>query len=119
MASQVGVGGRPQTERSRARTPLVAVTASPDAARSQSEEAYLRIRDRIVCLEMAPGSVVQEARLREELEVGGAADRAQATDRGTIRALLQALKAGGAADKKELMNRDQQIHRQIYRAARN
>src|SRR6202165_4092930 len=70
MASQVRVGGRPQTERSRARTPLVAVTASPDAARSQSEEAYLRIRDRIVCLEMAPGSVVQEARLREELEIG-------------------------------------------------
>src|SRR6202165_4696138 len=70
MASQVRVGGRPQTERSRARTPLAAITAAPDVARSQSEEAYLRIRDRLVCLEMAPGSVVQEARLREELEIG-------------------------------------------------
>src|ERR1700682_3656803 len=127
MASQVRVGGRPQTERSRARPPLVAVTASPDAARSQSEEAYLRIRDRIVCLEMAPGSVVQEARLREELEIGRTAIREAlprpappaATNREAIRALLKAPQAGGAADQKELMNRDQQIHRQIYRAARN
>jgi DNA-binding GntR family transcriptional regulator len=44
--------------------------AEPVEARSQSEEAYLRIRDRIVCLEMAPGSVVNEARLREELKIG-------------------------------------------------
>ena len=41
-----------------------------EAARSQSEAAYLRIRDRIVSLDMPPGSVVQEARLREELEIG-------------------------------------------------
>jgi DNA-binding GntR family transcriptional regulator len=39
-------------------------------ARSQSEEAYLRIRDRIVSLEMPPGSVVNEARLRENLNIG-------------------------------------------------
>jgi DNA-binding GntR family transcriptional regulator len=39
-------------------------------ARSQSEEAYLRIRDRIVSLDMAPGSVVNETRLREELRIG-------------------------------------------------
>jgi DNA-binding GntR family transcriptional regulator len=39
-------------------------------ARSQSEEAYLRILERIVCLEMAPGSVVNEARLREDLKIG-------------------------------------------------
>ena len=39
-------------------------------ARSQSEEAYLRIRDRIVSLAMAPGSVVNEGRLREELRIG-------------------------------------------------
>ncbi len=38
--------------------------------RSQSEEAYLRIRERIVTLEMPPGSVVNEARLREELSIG-------------------------------------------------
>lgn len=40
------------------------------ATLSQSEEAYLRIRERIVCLEMPPGSVVNEARLREELKIG-------------------------------------------------
>ncbi len=40
------------------------------ATRSQSEEAYQRILERIVCLEMAPGSVVNEARLREELGIG-------------------------------------------------
>lgn len=39
-------------------------------ARSQSEEAYARILERIVCLEMAPGSVVNEARLREHLKIG-------------------------------------------------
>jgi DNA-binding GntR family transcriptional regulator len=39
-------------------------------ARSHSEEAYLRILERIVCLEMAPGSVVNEARLREDLKIG-------------------------------------------------
>src|SRR5437899_1820688 len=40
------------------------------ATRSQSEEAYQRILERIVRLEMAPGSVVNEARLREELGIG-------------------------------------------------
>src|SRR2546422_11463036 len=39
-------------------------------ARSQSEVAYVRIRERIVSLEMPPGSVVNEARLRQELEIG-------------------------------------------------
>lgn len=38
--------------------------------RSQSEEAYARILDCIVSLEMPPGSVVNEARLREELSIG-------------------------------------------------
>jgi DNA-binding GntR family transcriptional regulator len=50
--------------------PALAVVESAEAARSQSEAAYLRIRDRIVSLDMPPGSVVQEARLREELEIG-------------------------------------------------
>ena len=50
--------------------PALSVIESVEAARSQSEAAYLRIRDRIVCLDMPPGSVVQEARLREELEIG-------------------------------------------------
>jgi DNA-binding GntR family transcriptional regulator len=38
--------------------------------RSQSELAYLRILERIVSLDMAPGSVVNEARLRDELGIG-------------------------------------------------
>jgi DNA-binding GntR family transcriptional regulator len=41
-----------------------------EAARSQSEEAYLRIRELIVSLAMPPGSVVNESRLREELGIG-------------------------------------------------
>ena len=44
--------------------------AEPVEVRSQSEEAYRRILERIVSLEMAPGSVVNEARLREELKIG-------------------------------------------------
>ncbi len=44
--------------------------AEPITARSQSEEAYARILERIVCLEMPPGSVVNESRLREELGIG-------------------------------------------------
>jgi len=44
--------------------------AEPEVARSQSDEAYLRIRERIVSLEMPPGSVVNESRLREELKIG-------------------------------------------------
>src|SRR5437899_6971754 len=39
-------------------------------ARSQTEEAYQRILERIVSLEMPPGSVVNESRLREELKIG-------------------------------------------------
>ena len=39
-------------------------------ARSQSEEAYSRILERIVSLEMPPGSVVNEAQLREDLRIG-------------------------------------------------
>src|ERR1700682_412027 len=64
------MGGRPQTAPGDARTPPRVVSAPADSARSPREDADLRIRDRIVCLEMAPGSVVQEARLREELEIG-------------------------------------------------
>jgi len=39
-------------------------------ARSLSERAYLRIRDLIVTLEMRPGSVIEEARLCRELNLG-------------------------------------------------
>jgi len=39
-------------------------------ARSQSERAYLLIRDRIVTLQLPPGSVIEEARLRADLDLG-------------------------------------------------
>src|SRR3979411_2722216 len=48
----------------------VALVETADAARSQSEEAYLRIRERIISLGMPPGSVVNESRLGEELKIG-------------------------------------------------
>ena len=51
-------------------TPVMALVESADSARSQSEEAYLRIRERIVSLDMRPGSVVNEGRLREQLKIG-------------------------------------------------
>ncbi len=38
--------------------------------RSQGERAYLLIRDQIVTLRLAPGSVIEEASLREELGLG-------------------------------------------------
>ena len=44
--------------------------AEPVEARSQSEVAYARLLERIVSLEMPPGSVVNEARLRDELSIG-------------------------------------------------
>jgi DNA-binding GntR family transcriptional regulator len=150
--------------------PSLAVVEGPDGVRSHSEAAYLRIRDRIVSLDMAPGSVVQEARLREELGIGRtpirealqrlalenlvksvphrgtfvtdvnitdlaritevrvvlethaaklAAERLAGSDRPAIQEMLNVLEAGGATDQHELMRLDQQIHRQIYRAARN
>ena len=70
MASEVRLDRRADSARTEGREPSLAVVESPEAARSQSEAAYLRIRDRIVSLDMPPGSVVQEARLREELEIG-------------------------------------------------
>jgi DNA-binding GntR family transcriptional regulator len=148
----------------------VAVVETGEAARSQSEEAYLRIRQRIVCLDMPPGSVVQEARLREELEIGRtpirealqrlahenlvrsiphrgtfvtdvnitdlaritevrvileghaarlATERLGAADRASLTEMLEVLEGGGVSDQRDLMRLDQQVHRQIYRAARN
>ena len=170
MASEVRVDRRVDTPRVNEDGPSLAVVDSPEAARSQSEAAYLRIRDRIVSLDMPPGSVVQEARLREELEIGRtpirealqrlalenlvksiphrgtfvtdvnitdlaritevrvvleshaarlAAERLVGQDRLAIQELLDVLEAGGASDQRELMRLDQQIHRQIYKAARN
>jgi len=139
-------------------------------ARSQSEEAYLRIRERIVSLNMPPGSVVNESRLRGELRIGRtpirealqrlarenlvrsiphrgtfvtdvnitdlaritevrvvleghaarlAAERVSGADREALSMLVEVLEEGPSLDQRELMRLDQQIHRQIYRAARN
>jgi DNA-binding GntR family transcriptional regulator len=152
-------------------TPVMALVESADSARSQSEEAYLRIRERIVSLDMPPGSVVNEGRLRQELKIGRtpirealqrlarenlvrsvphrgtfvtdvnitdlaritevrvvleahaarlAADRLSASDRACFAELLEVLEHGRPkVDQRELMLLDQQIHRQIYIAARN
>jgi DNA-binding GntR family transcriptional regulator len=151
-------------------TPVMALVESADPARSQSEAAYLRIRERIVSLDMPPGSVVNEGRLREELKIGRtpirealqrlarenlvrsiphrgtfvtdvnitdlaritevrfvleahaarlAAERLSGADRKCFTDLLQVLEHGPSVDQRELMRLDQQIHRQIYIAARN
>jgi DNA-binding GntR family transcriptional regulator len=50
--------------------PLHTVVLPSASVRSQSERAYLLIRDQIVTLRLAPGSVIEEARLREELGLG-------------------------------------------------
>jgi DNA-binding GntR family transcriptional regulator len=50
--------------------PLQTVVLESASARSQSERAYLLIRDQIVTLRLAPGSVIEEARLRQELGLG-------------------------------------------------
>lgn len=70
MASEVRLERRAHAARTDKDAPSLAVDESAEAARSQSEAAYLRIRDRIVSLDMPPGSVVREPRLREELEIG-------------------------------------------------
>ena len=157
------------TEARVARRPTV-LGPSPETARSQSEDAYLRIRERIVSLEMPPGSVVEESRLRDELELGRtpirealqrlalenlvrsvphrgtfvttvnitdlaritevrvvleshaarlAAERCTAGDRIAMAELLERLRSKHITDQRELMRLDQQIHRQIYRSARN
>jgi len=151
-------------------TPVAAPVESFDGARSQSEEAYLRIRERIVSLDMPPGSGVNESRLREELRIGRtpirealqrlgrenlvrsiphrgtfvtdvnitdlaritevrvvleghaarlAAERLSGADRDSLSMLVEVLEEGPSLDQRELMRLDQQIHRQIYRAARN
>ena len=50
--------------------PLHTVVLESASARSQSERAYLLIRDQIVTLKLAPGSVIEESRLRQELDLG-------------------------------------------------
>jgi DNA-binding GntR family transcriptional regulator len=148
----------------------MAPVESAGSARSQSEEAYLRIRERIVSLDMPPGSVVNESRLRQELTIGRtpirealqrlarenlvrsvphrgtfvtdvnitdlaritevrivleshaarlAAERLSTADRDIFTQLLERLEEEPSLDQRRLMRLDQQIHREIYRAARN
>ncbi len=148
----------------------LAMVETADTVRSQSEEAYLRIRERIVSLAMPPGSVVNESRLREELKIGRtpirealqrlarenlvrsiphrgtfvtdvnitdlaritvvwvvldghcawrAAARLSMAYRDSFAHLLELLEEGSSLDQRALMRLDQQIHRQIYKAARN
>lgn len=181
MASEVRLDKQPRSARAEEGDRPPALVAASDAAFSQSEEAYLRIRERIVCLEMPPGSVVNEARLREELDIGRtpirealqrlaqenlvrciphrgtfvtdvnitdlaritevrvvleghaarlSAERCGLSDTGAINDLLERLagRATGArpgpesshiTDQRELMQLDQQVHRLVYRLARN
>jgi DNA-binding GntR family transcriptional regulator len=151
-------------------TPVMALVESAGSVRSQSEEAYLRIRERIVSLNMPPGSVVNESLLRQELKIGRtpirealqrlarenlvrsvphrgtfvtdvnitdlaritevrvvleahaarlAAERLSASDQEAFARLLERLDEGPSLDQRQLMRLDQQIHREIYRAARN
>ena len=148
----------------------VVTAGGTEAPRSQSEAAYLSIRDRILSLAMPPGSLVHEARLQEELSIGRtpirealqrlaheklvrsvpnrgtfvtdvnitdlaritevrvvleghaarlAAERCTAADRADIRRLLDELQTERVNDQRELMRLDQEIHRRIYRCARN
>ncbi|MDQ6712843.1 MAG: GntR family transcriptional regulator [Candidatus Dormibacteraeota bacterium] len=49
---------------------LHTVVLQSGSARSHGERAYLLIRDQIVTLRLAPGSVIEEARLRQDLGLG-------------------------------------------------
>lgn len=68
MASELTTA-RPIRQRAAA-GPLPTVVLPAASARSQSERAYLLIRDQIVTLKLAPGSVIEESRLRQELGLG-------------------------------------------------
>jgi DNA-binding GntR family transcriptional regulator len=68
LASELSTA-RPLRPRSSG-TALPTVVLQSASARSQSERAYLLIRDQIITLKLAPGSVIEESRLREELSLG-------------------------------------------------
>jgi len=68
LASELTTARLPR--RGIADAPLHTVVLENGSARSQGERAYLLIRDQIITLKLAPGSVIEEARLREELGLG-------------------------------------------------
>ena len=69
MASGVSTA-RPIRSRPSPVPDLRTVVLQSKSARSQGERAYLLIRDQIVTLKLAPGSVIEEGRLRQELGLG-------------------------------------------------
>ena len=68
MASDVTTARR--LPRSGEEGALHTVVLQSVSVRSQGERAYLLIRDQIVTLRLAPGSVIEEAKLRQELGLG-------------------------------------------------
>jgi len=68
LASELSTARLPR--RPRTEGPLHTVVLQSASIRSQGERAYLLIRDQIITLKLAPGSVIEEARLREELGLG-------------------------------------------------
>ena len=68
MASELTTARR--LRRSGEEGPLQTVVLQSASVRSQGERAYLLIRDQIVTLKLAPGSVIEEAKLRQELGLG-------------------------------------------------
>jgi len=150
--------------------PRVTIFHHGERPRSQSEAAYILIRDRILSLALPPGSLVHEAQMREELSIGRtpirealqrlaheklvrsvpnrgtfvtdvnitdlaritevrvvleghaarlAAERATAADRAAIEELLTRISSVELPEQRELMKLDHEIHRSIYRCARN
>ncbi len=69
MASEAPASRRLRQAQGRA-PELQTVVLQSASARSQGERAYLLIRDQIVTLKLAPGSVIEETHLRAELDLG-------------------------------------------------
>jgi DNA-binding GntR family transcriptional regulator len=68
LASELTTARR--LRRSGQERPLHTVVLQGASVRSQGERAYLLIRDQIVTLKLAPGAVIEEAHLRQELGLG-------------------------------------------------
>lgn len=68
MASELTTARLPR--RRAADAALHTVVLESGSVRSQGQRAYLLIRDQIITLKLAPGSVIEEAQLREELGLG-------------------------------------------------
>ena len=127
MASDVTAA--PRLGRRSGEGPLHTVVLQSASVRSQGERAYLLIRDQIVTLKLAPGSVIEEARLREELGLGRTPIR-EALQRLAHENLVTFVPHRGTfvsdinlTDLHRLTEVraeiDQRIHRLVYQATRN